>query len=150
GTPFIQNANTSPASLTVNNPGNFTGTFDVFAGTLRDGAGGGALSLVKSGFGGLTLSGNNTFTGGVILTGSGVLQIGSTAALNSSNPNAVTFAPGSSTWLDLSGHSITLGGLNSNGGGRVLNLSTIPATLTINNPSDISYTGSLENISLTK
>ncbi len=58
GTPVVLNANVTPATLTVSNA-----TANVFAGTLTDGAGGGALSLTKVGAGTLTLSGASTYTG---------------------------------------------------------------------------------------
>ena len=54
----VENASASSATLTVNSADN-----QVFAGTLADGTGGGALALSKSGNGSLTLTGANSYTG---------------------------------------------------------------------------------------
>ena len=62
GSPFVHNLNATPATLTVNNASDNT-----YAGVLLDGVGGGALALVKTGVGALTLSGGNTLTGGINL-----------------------------------------------------------------------------------
>ncbi|MGA2620279.1 MAG: autotransporter-associated beta strand repeat-containing protein, partial [Thermoguttaceae bacterium] len=71
GTPVVQNSSAA-ATLTVGNAANLSG---VFAGQIQDGTGG-ALSLVKTGTGTLTLAGANTYTGGTTVS-SGTLQVGS-------------------------------------------------------------------------
>src|SRR5262249_42173379 len=53
GSGTIQNANATPATLTVNVPA----AGSTFSGVLQDGAGGGPLSLIVGGTGTLTLSG---------------------------------------------------------------------------------------------
>ena len=151
GTPVIQNASASSATLTVNSPSSFLGVFDTFAGVLRDGSGGGPLTLAKAGFGDLTLTGNNTFTGGVIITG-GVLHVGSTGALNSSSPNPVSFGPitGNAAILDLAGNSVTVSALDTGanvGNYSVENQSTTPVNLTVNNPGNSTFNGILGGFS---
>src|SRR5207245_2317543 len=123
GTPVVQNASATPATLTVNNSGSNT-----YAGVLQDGSGGGALALAKSGSGPLTLSGPNTFTGGVTING-GLLQLGSAGALNATTPNAVTMSSGI---LLLNGNSVTVSGLSSSTSAPFVgNGAVTPATLTI-------------------
>ena len=100
GTPIVQNASATPAILTVNGIGSYSGV-------LQDGAGGGALSLAKSGAGNLTLSGTNTFTGGITIN-SGSLIVSSAGALNATTPNAVTFGASSTGNLRLAGNSVTI------------------------------------------
>jgi fibronectin-binding autotransporter adhesin len=58
GTPVLENANAGGATLTVNNA-----SLSSYAGAMQDGTGGGALSLIKTAAGTLTLSGNNSYTG---------------------------------------------------------------------------------------
>ena len=120
GTPVIQDSSSTAATLTVNNSAAST-----YAGVLQDGSGGGSLSLIKAGAGTLMLSGNNTFTGGIGIN-SGILQIGSASALNSSTPNAIAMGGGT---LDLSGHDLTIGSLS--GSGVVTNSSLGTSTLAV-------------------
>jgi T5SS/PEP-CTERM-associated repeat protein/autotransporter-associated beta strand protein len=63
GTPVVQNDSGDAATLTVNN--SITNTY---AGVLQNGAGGGALELVKTGAGTLFLTGANTYTGGTTVS----------------------------------------------------------------------------------
>ncbi|WP_176159344.1 beta strand repeat-containing protein [Prosthecobacter debontii] len=89
----IENASATAATLTVANTANAT-----FRGTLADGTGGGALTLVKTGSGTQTLSGTaNTYTGGTVLNG-GILNIaadGSLGAVPSTvDPDNLTFNGG--------------------------------------------------------
>ncbi len=62
GTPIIENASATGATLTDNDT-----TSDAYGGVIQDGTGGGALTLTKTGgnLTNLTLSGANTFTGAV-------------------------------------------------------------------------------------
>ena len=81
------------------------------------------------------LAGNNTFTGGVTIN-SGVLQLGSTGALNAAVPNAVAFRANSSGLLQLDGNSVTVSSLSSRdpnnpGTAAVENGGTTLATLTV-------------------
>lgn len=69
GTPVVENANASSATLTANVA---AGT-STYAGVLRDGSGGGSLSLAKSGAGILALTGSNTYSGATTVAG-GVLR----------------------------------------------------------------------------
>ncbi len=70
GAAAVENANVAPVTFTVNNS-----AANAYAGVLRDGTGGGALSLVKGGGGTLTLLGNNGYTGSTTVNG-GTLQLG--------------------------------------------------------------------------
>lgn len=85
----VQNANgssVSNATLTVGNSANLSGTF---AGTLKDGTGGGTLSLTKAGTGQLTLSGANTYTG-LTTVNAGTLQFAKKTALYNNTPASWT------------------------------------------------------------
>jgi len=93
GAPMVQNANASAATLTVGNAANLSGAF---AGTIQDGAGGGALSLTKAGAGTLTLTASNTYTGTTTLA-SGTLNLGSAESAGAGGPLGKSIAanPGS-------------------------------------------------------
>ncbi len=88
--------------------------------TVDSGAGGLTINAVLSGnsglatFGGgtLVLGGANTFIGGLTIN-AGVLQLGSTGAMNAAAPNAVTFTPGSSGTMQINGNSVVIGGLGT-------------------------------------
>ena len=167
GSPVVQNASATAATLTIVNPSNNT-----FAGVLQDGPGGGALSIIKDGAGTLTLSGNNTFSGGMYiksgtltlggnntLTGgvriyAGELKLANTGALNASGANGVNFLapPGGTTGtLTLNGNSVTIsslsGGPQSQGPGAsvVQNANATPATLTVNDSDFDVFSGVLSD-----
>lgn len=94
---------------------------------------GGTRSINKTGDGTLKLSGSNTFTGGLSIAG-GIVQLGSTGALNSTTPNVVSFANSSTGTLRLNGNNVTVGGLSTGtpAGGIVENNAATNATLTVN------------------
>ncbi len=141
----VQNAAAANAALTLNSP-----SFNVFEGILRDGAGGGALSLVKSGNGEQGLSGNNTFTGGVTIN-AGRLDVESSGALNSTTPNAVAFGPGSTGTLALNGNSISIGGLSGSSTSAVVLNGGSAATLTVVESGTDTFAGSVQdNLALVK
>ena len=142
GTPTVQNASATPATLTVNMT-----TTKTFTGVLQDGTGGGALSVTKSGTGVQTLSGVNTYTGNttisagtIALSGSGALASGSTvsiAAGGSFDVSALgasaTYTFGSSATLKASGTGTTLGTTAANivaGSSGIFNLGSRPVSLT--------------------
>jgi autotransporter-associated beta strand protein len=139
---IVQDGTSSTPTLTVNNA-----ISNTYGGIIQDGPGGGALSLVKNSPGTLTLNGNNLFTGGVTING-GELQLGNPGALNSSAPNAVTFGAGGTGILSLNGNSVTVSGLTTGtptGTPVVQNGNSIPATLTVSNATDNTYSGTLQN-----
>ena len=130
GTPSVQNINANPATLTVSNS-----TANTFAGTLADGAGGGALALTKVAAGTLTLSGANTYTGNTTVS-AGTLNL--TGSLVNS---AVTVASGATLMGASSvGSSITVqngGILNPGNNGVAGKLTT--GSLTLNSGSAGSF-----------
>ena len=67
---ILENANATAGTLTVNNS-----VACAYGGVLRDGPGGGALTLDAAGNSTLILSGSNTYTGGSSVN-SGTLQVG--------------------------------------------------------------------------
>jgi fibronectin-binding autotransporter adhesin len=144
----VQNAAAAPAALTINSPNGFNNSF---SGVLRDGAGGGALSLVKSGNGEQGLQGNDTFTAAVTIN-AGRLDIFSSGALNSTTPNAVAFGPGSTGTLALNGNSVSIGGLSgSSTSAVVLNGVSTAGTLTVIESGSDTFAGSVQdNLSLVK
>lgn len=66
----IENASPAPATLTVSEAD--AGAAAIFTGTIADGAGGGALSIVKNGNHTWTLSGANLYSGGTTLNAGGL------------------------------------------------------------------------------
>jgi outer membrane autotransporter protein len=105
-TGVVQNGAATDATLTVGTDG----SSGAYAGTLRDGTGGGRLLLVKVGDGTLTLSGANNYTGGTLVAG-GALKAGAVDSL--SPASAVTVARGAT--LDLAGYDQTIGSLAGDG-----------------------------------
>ena len=175
GTTFVENANATPAALTINQSAD-----GGFAGVMRDGTGGGAFSLVKAGSSIYTLSGNSTYTGTTTING-GTLQLGAngttgsisgTSAVNGSGgtllfnrSDDVTFAAPISGGIGVSkpnGNTLTLTGTSSytgattiSGGTLIVN-GALAATGTVNmatgttlgGAGDGSTTGKLGNVSL--
>ena len=101
----------------------------------------------RRGVGVWILSGANTFTGGVTIN-SGVLSLGSEGALNSTNPNAVTFGSGSTGTLALAGNSVTVSGLTTSstpGNPVVENAGGAAAMLTVNNAGSNTFAGVIQD-----
>lgn len=99
-----------------------------FSGRLMDGTA--ALSLIKSGLGTQTLSGDNTYTGATTVT-AGILRLGSTTALGSTP--TVTISPGGT--IDLNGQNSnrnfsSISGTGHNSIGALINTSTTPSLIT--------------------
>ena len=141
GTPVIENGSATSAALTVN-----TATDMAYAGVIRNGTGGGKLTLNKSGTGTLTLSGNNGFTGGLTID-SGIVRLGSAGANNSGN--AVSFGIASTGTLQLNGNNVTVAGLRTNsstpGTPVVENANATAATLTVTADTSADYAGVIRN-----
>jgi fibronectin-binding autotransporter adhesin len=93
GSPIVENASSTAATLSVNNVGSSS-----FAGVLQDGTGGGPLTLVKSGTGTQILTGANTYSGGTTIS-SGVLQLGN-GTVNGTVGTGYSIASGASLLLD--------------------------------------------------
>ncbi len=107
----------------------------------------GTSGLIKNTIGTLTLSGSNTFGGGVTIN-SGTLQLGSSGALNSSAPNAVSFGPSSTGVLQLHGNSVTIVGLSTDvvpGSPIVENSNVTGAILTVANSGPNTFAGVLRD-----
>ncbi len=70
-------------------------------------------------------------------------------ALNSTTPNAVSFGANSTGALTLNGNSVTVSGLISfyvtDSQSLVQNVSSTPATLTVNNSFNNTYAGVLQD-----
>ena len=144
GTPILENASATAATLTINLA---TATADTFGGTIQDGVGGGALSLAIGGTGtagslstnggSILLSGNNTFTGDVTMNGA---NTGPTATLILANSTAL--GVGTKTVNATTGGQIQLQGgitLGSNiswttsGNGQVNNVAAVNLPVINNN-----------------
>lgn len=106
----VQNASATAATLTINNTAH-----TLFAGILADGAGGGALSVVKGGSFAQALGGANTFTGGLTLN-DGSLNINHAEALGAT---VSTFTINGGNLGNTSGAAIT----NANNNAMVWNAS---------------------------
>ncbi|HEV2692086.1 MAG TPA: autotransporter-associated beta strand repeat-containing protein [Verrucomicrobiae bacterium] len=78
GTALIQNANATPAILTVNGAATTS-----FTGTVQDGTGGGTLSLVKNGAGSQTIGGTLSYSGSTTV-GAGTLLLTTPASATAS------------------------------------------------------------------
>jgi fibronectin-binding autotransporter adhesin len=108
GSPVVENGNATAVTLTVGNSQNLSGTY---AGVIQDGAGGGALSLTKSGTGTFTLrDGANSYTGGTTVS-QGTLALGNDYF---NNQNGTALGTGAVTVTG--GAQLRLGGA---GGGAV-------------------------------
>lgn len=106
GSAVVQNGGMVDATLTLGE-GDRDGSY---AGSLRDGSGGGRLLLAKRGAGVMTLSGTNLYTGGTAVS-EGVLRAGATGALSSRSAVSV----GDGATLDLAGYDQAIGSLAGRG-----------------------------------
>ena len=144
--------NISTSTASISSPislGTSTRTFTIAEGaanpdmTISSVISGGGLGIIKNSEGLLLLSGANTFTGGATIN-AGTVQLGSTGALNSGTPNAVTFGVSSTGTLQLNGNSVTISNLNTNatvGTPIVENNNGVAATLTVNTTGTGIYAG---------
>ena len=103
-----------------------------FSGSIANG-GTGPVSLAKTGTGTQVLSGTNTYTGGTTVN-SGILQLGSTAALGSGGLTA-----GGGT-LDLASYSPVVASL-SGPAGTITNSGPANASLTVNQATASTFSG---------
>lgn len=142
---------TANTGISVNN-NTITGTI---AGDIGESGGSRTLSINTSSItdgattgATIVLSGNNTFTGGVNLT-RGTLRIGSTGALNSANPNLLSFTNSAEPKsVVLNGFSVAVSGLSTSGtlgSVTVQNISATSATLTISGSATNTFSGVLAN-----
>ena len=139
----------SPASgpglttLTFNGSG--TGGISL-NGPLSDGAG--QLAVVFNQAGVTQLNGANTFTGGLTIS-SGSVQLGNAAALNASNPEAVTFGAGSGNLavLEVNGNNVSVSSLYTDGTVQAIakDGGATAGTLTVNNAAADTFSGTLQN-----
>jgi autotransporter-associated beta strand protein len=99
----IQNANTTPVTLTVGNTNNLIS--NLWDGTIRDGAGGGALTVVKMGTGLLNLgAGGNDFSGGLFIK-AGTVQSGTTPSFGIAGVTLGDSTVGQDAVMQLRGNS---------------------------------------------
>ncbi|GAA5140359.1 hypothetical protein GCM10023213_22850 [Prosthecobacter algae] len=117
GGSFITNSSSTEARLTVNQS-----AITTFSGILQDGTG--VLGLTKSGTGGLTLSGNNTYTGSTILSAiaNNELVVASNTALGST-AGGTTVGSGARVTLAngivVTGETISITGTGGNNNGAL-------------------------------
>jgi fibronectin-binding autotransporter adhesin len=109
GSPIVENASATPATFTVNP--NVSGV--AFAGVLRDGSGGGALSLTING-GLLVLYNTNTYTGPTTINAGGLTFNSNTSPNISGSANNSTIFLGSFTTVNSPTATLTLGGNSPN------------------------------------
>lgn len=105
----------------------------------------GSGGMTFSGNGGASLRENNAFTGGVTIDGARVTLFNS-CALNSTNPNAVSF--GSAGQLALFGNNVTVSALTSAATSTATIANNNPLTtaiLTVANANDNLFDGNLTN-----
>jgi fibronectin-binding autotransporter adhesin len=118
GTPVIEDANATPAILTVNGTASTT-----FNGTLQNGSSG-TLGLTKAGSGTLTLSGTTPYTGNTTVSGG-------TLVFTTSTPLSGTTSVAAGTTLDVSAVSsglVLAAGRSLTGSGTVNGLVALNAT----------------------
>ena len=151
GSPVVQNAATTAATLTVGNAQNLGGTF---AGVIQDGlpstGTATALSLKKAGTGTLVLSGANTYSGSTSLAG-GTLSITSESSLGTSGlisfdggilkyayaaktdtlSNRFSTAAGQYYKIDTNGNNLTYGTALSSSGGKLYKTGAGTLTLSV-------------------
>lgn len=134
GTAIVQNASGAAATFTVNGSVSTT-----FAGTIQDGAGGGALNLTKAGSSTLTLlntayTGNTTVNGGMLvvktnINASPTVTVGSTATLD---VTAVAGGLSVGSTKTLTGNGSVVGGVTIGTGGNLTpGTSSTVGTLTL-------------------
>lgn len=127
----IENASATPVTVTFG--GN--GMDATFAGVIQDGTGGGALSVIKTGAGILTLSGTtNSYTGSTTVSG-GILAIANVAAAaaNSSigaGAANVTLAEGTTLQIQGTGASMTTARGFNLGGAATIEVTSSSTTVT--------------------
>ena len=129
GSAAVENAIASPAGTLIINT--ISGSY-AWGGVLRDGTGSAATNFEKAGAGTQILAGDNTFTGTVLVSG-GVLQMGSSGALNSGSPRPVTLT--NNGVLRMAGNSVTASSLVGSASTIVENMSATAGLLTVNKTS---------------
>ncbi|RYD43096.1 MAG: hypothetical protein EOP85_10530, partial [Verrucomicrobiaceae bacterium] len=146
GSVILENASVTAATLTINQISTTT-----FAGVIQNGTGGGALSLIKSGGGTLTLSGANTYTGNTTIN-AGTLQAGIATAIPSGAGTGNVILNGGATAgiLDINGFDVSINGLTGSTGavlGRVVNnRAGTTKTITIGSgDASTSFSGTIAN-----
>lgn len=103
----IQNASTTPATLTVGN--NLNITSDTWAGNIQDGIGGGALTVVKMGTG-MVPMGASTFTGGLYIKAGTVRSANGVGSGTSFSTGTITIGDstiGQNATLSFSRYAVT-------------------------------------------
>ena len=133
GTPVVQNANASAATLTIGNSANAASIYD---GVIQDGTGGGALGLAKAGTGTLTLTGNNTYSGGTTLS-AGTLALGQKNALGTGTLTISAASTALYSTTDLGGANAVANAVNLRANSSIVgsNNLTLSGALTQNGSS---------------
>jgi fibronectin-binding autotransporter adhesin len=136
GTPVVENASNTPATLTVNPSGSAN-----FAGVLQNGTGNAPFSFAKTGTGTQTLSGANTYTGTTTVNG-GTLALSSASSSNNISASTLVTvgASGTLSVTGLSGGGLTLGSAQT-----LANNGIVSGTVTVPNGSFVAGTGTYSN-----
>lgn len=116
--------------------------------TINGALGAGSLTLTKNGGGTLRLHGANQFSGDLVVN-AGSIVLGNVSGISTSPDVDVQFGPGSTGMLSLNGNSATVSSLTTDadvGTPVVQNGSnTAGATLTVENATDMTYGGVLQD-----
>ncbi|TPM39013.1 autotransporter domain-containing protein [Mesorhizobium sp. B2-3-4] len=108
-----------------------------FGGVIADGAGGGALALVKRGLSTLTLSGSNTYTGGTRIE-AGTLDLKGSGTLGAPT-GKLDIAGGATLVFDTT--ALTVGSLS--GAGTITRSDFNPGVLTVDQSTNTAFSGAI-------
>jgi len=137
----VQNASVTSGTMTVGNSLNAASTY---AGTIKDGTGGGTLAVVKNGTNTLTISGSNSYTGPTAING-GIVKISAANNLGDSTKATNTISFNNGGTLESTANSYDLGSnraITLNGAGTIQSdAGTLTVSGAIGGPGSLTKTG---------